>query len=634
MRLLFMLIFLSVVSCVGAQSLDSIQRLFPGEEAVMQNVFMHYTISVKNNEPAVESEETEQIKYLSAHAASYMSQYGFVQSDFQEVSKYQAYTMTSDNHKLKVQDFKTSNYKDASVFYDDVKQTRFDFPAVGAGAVGTLEIERVHHDAHLLSPFFFSRFIPVLKSELKVSFPKDMSVKYVLLGSDTSRINVVKESRGGQYHYIFTFINCPAGKNYPDAPNMSWYAPHVIFYIERFRNDKGETVPFLSSVDDLYHLNYSFLKTINKEISPELSHIVDSLTSKVSTDEQKARSIYSWVQKNIKYVAFEKGMEGFIPRDASLVCKRRFGDCKDMSSILTVMLNAAGIHAYYTWIGTRHLAYNFSKLPLPLVSNHMICTILLNGKYIFLDGTHPTCTFGMPPDGIQDKEAMLAIDENQYKILKVPVIEKAENVLTDSTFLELTNEGLKGKITEDLSGYFSIDIRGMLFYADATSLKERMKNRLGRGSNKFRLDSLYSIDTKKTEITKLKADFTLPDYARKIGGEWYINLNLFRFFEHEEIDYPKRTIPVESDYNFIQRYVTLLKIPEGCHITDLPEGKTYRNETWGFDMQYKVKDNWLILTQEFDNNSLLMQPAQFSAWNKVLENIFPMYKDVVSISQK
>jgi len=161
-----------------------------------------------------------------------------------------------------------------------------------------------------------------------------------------------------------------------------------------------------------------------------------------------------------------------------------------------------------------------------------------------------------------------------------------------------------------------------------------MKNRLGRGSNKFRLDSLYTIDTKKAETTKLKADFTLPDYARKIGGEWYINLNLFRFFEHEEIDYPKRTIPVESDYNFIRRYVTLLKIPDGCHITDLPEGKTYRNETWGFDMQYKVKDNWLILTQEFDNNMLLMQPSQFPAWNKVLENIFPLYKDVVSISQK
>jgi len=29
--------------------------------------------------------------------------------------------------------------------------------------------------------------------------------------------------------------------------------------------------------------------------------------------EEKARRIYSWVQQSIKYIAFEQGMEGFVP---------------------------------------------------------------------------------------------------------------------------------------------------------------------------------------------------------------------------------------------------------------------------------------------------------------------------------
>ena len=75
------------------------------------------------------------------------------------------------------------------------------------------------------------------------------------------------------------------------------------------------------------------------------------------TDEAKARRIYKWVQQNIKYVAFEDGMEGFIPRDASLVCSRRYGDCKDMASILTKMLQYSGVEACFVWIGTRSLPY-------------------------------------------------------------------------------------------------------------------------------------------------------------------------------------------------------------------------------------------------------------------------------------
>ena len=635
-RLLQLALGAIITMHVQSQSPEAIQQMFPGEEAVMQGISIHYTIDVKNDQPEVKSKETDQMKYLSAHAAGYMSQYGFVHSEFQEVLRYQAYTMTADNHKLKVQDFRTSNYNHASVFYDDVKQTRFDFPAIGPGAVGTLEIEKVHHDARLLPPFYFARRIPVLKSELKVSFPRDMSVKYALLGNDTDKIKIERDTKGSEYSYTFTFENCPAENDYPDAPDMSWYSPHVIFYIEKFKNDKGEVVPFLSSPDDLYHVNYGFLKSINKGISPDLKHIVDSLTVKLTDQEQKARTIYGWVQKNIKYVAFEKGMEGFVPRDANLVCTRRFGDCKDMSSILTVMLNAAGIPAYYTWIGTRHLAYSYHQLPLPLVSDHMICTIFINGKYIFLDGTHPTCIFGMPSEFIKDKEAMVAINENDYKILTVPAVEKSANVFIDSTYLELTDEGLKGKIVQSLRGYFSSDIRGMLRYADSKSLTQKMRSKLSRGSNKFGLDSLYEIDTRSDTVTKVYADFTLPDYARKAGNEWYINLNMFRYFEHQEIDYPKRDMPVESDFKFIHRSVTVLKIPANYRIAEIPEGVSFHNDIWGFDIQYKSneKENLVILTQEFDNNFLLMQPSQFSAWNKVLEKIFPSYKDVVSISTK
>jgi hypothetical protein len=631
--LTYFLYFLLRPTSIEAQSFDEIKKQYGLEHAVLLKNALHYNISIREGKPYVESSETEQIQYLTADASKYMSSYGFYHSDFQQLISYDAYTRTASDKKLKVTDFKTKSSTEDFVFYDDSKETTFNFPEVEEGAVGNLDVSWVNKNPYLLTPFYFERGIPVLKSELKITFPKDMTIKYRLLGEDTAKVTLKVEKTHKENSYTFTFNDCPSQRRYNDAPGSSWYATHLVFYIDNYKDENGKTITYLSNLDDLYKLSYDYIKSINEVVSPELKHIVDSLDIGTRNLEEKARNIYAWVQQHIKYVAFEQGMEGFIPRDASLVCSRRFGDCKDMSSILTVMMRYAGIPSYFTWIGTRDLAYNFSDLPLPLVSNHMICTIKLNGKYIFLDGTDPNCIFGLPSWAIQDKEAMISINEKEYKILRVPIVEKSVNTETDSTWLELTTAGIKGTVRKYLTGYFSDNARGSLTYISQNNLKQDMKESFRRGSNKFQLDSILIITPSNPDSTIFKASFTLPDYAKKLGDEWYLNLNLFKFYVDEEIDYPKRKMPIEYNFRYIKKFVTLLKIPDGYQVESFPQGKSFHNKVWGFDLSYEQKGNWLILTQEFDNDHLQITADQFEAWNKVLENLYPMYKETVSLTK-
>jgi transglutaminase-like putative cysteine protease len=616
-----------------AQNFESLQKQFPGEKAVLLNKSLQYNINIKNGQPYVESHETQQIEYLLGTATAYMGQYGFSHSDFQKLLTYEAYTRTPNDKKLKVSEFKTITDKEDFVFYDDVKETTFNFPAVEPGAIGNLDVSWHNTDPHLLSPYYFTNYMPAVNSELKLTVSKDISLKYKLIGLDTNNITVTVDNKHSGTVYTFQYKNCPSDKRYPDAPEFAWYSPHVIFYIENYKDDKGNVVPYLSNTNDLYKLQYGFIKTVNTTIDPGLKHIVDSLTLKLTTPESKAKSIYSWVQHNIKYVAFEDGMGGFVPRDAGMVCSRRFGDCKDMASILTEMMTAAKIPAYFTWIGTRDLPYKFSNVPLPLVSNHMICAIKLNGEFIFLDGTDPTCVFGLTPSGIQDKEAMIGISENEFKIVKVPVIAKEKNTVADTTWMELTKDGIKGKIKRDLRGYYAMNTYGHMMYWKDKDMKENMKDNFERGSNKFKLDT-FKIEKKETnnEIV-LNGEFTLPDYAKKLGTEYYLNLNLFKFFQNEQIDYPKRKMPIEHDFKWVRKYITMLKIPEGYKVTYLPQSKSFHNKVWGFEMQYTQKGNWITLTQEFDNESLMLDNDQFEQWNKVLENLLPLYKETLSLSQ-
>ncbi|MGN6639075.1 MAG: DUF3857 domain-containing protein, partial [Mucilaginibacter sp.] len=173
-----------------AQDLETVRKQFPDEKAVMLNKTLEYNITLKEGQPYVESHETQQIEYLSSSAAAYMGECGFSHSDFQELIAYEAYTRTPDDKKLKVSEFKTSTDKESFVFYDDVKETTFNFPAVEPGAVGNMQVSWHNKDPHLLTPFYFTNYIPAVNSELKLTVSKDINLKYLLMGLDTANISV------------------------------------------------------------------------------------------------------------------------------------------------------------------------------------------------------------------------------------------------------------------------------------------------------------------------------------------------------------------------------------------------------------------------------------------------------------
>ena len=140
----------------NGQTFESIRKQFPDEKAVLLNRTLEYNIDLKEGKPYVESHEVQQIEYLLGSATAYMGGYSFYHSSFQQLIAYEAYTRTPDDKKLKVNEFKTSTDKESFVFYDDVKQTTFNFPAVEPGAVGNLQVSWRNTDPHLLSAYYFT----------------------------------------------------------------------------------------------------------------------------------------------------------------------------------------------------------------------------------------------------------------------------------------------------------------------------------------------------------------------------------------------------------------------------------------------------------------------------------------------
>lgn len=616
---------------VTAQRAEDVRKKFPDQDMVMWKNITQYSISVVNDTPRVSSRDLEEWLSLTDNGA--MRKEGRIyHSGFHQLIDYKAYTVTTNGKTLPATDAKTISNPGSGVFYDDAKMTTFNFPGLTAGAISHIEYNTKHANPYLLSPSYIILGVPVVQGELKITCDANIKLRYLIKGVSRDLVKVKEEKKKNETVYTFTVKDAKNEDYYPDAPARPFWGTHVIFHIEQYRKADGQWVNFLSSPADLYRLYAGYVSGINKETGSELATVTDSIISGKTTDRAKAEAIYRWVQGNIKYVAFEDGMEGFVPRDANLVCHRRFGDCKDMASILTIMLRRAGMKAYYTWIGTRKLPYTYEETPLPLVDNHMICTLLLDDSYIFLDGTDPSCVFGIPADHIQGKEALVGIDGSRYKIITVPVVAKEENVYSDTTWMSLDDKLLKGEVKLHLRGYYATDLRTKLTYMSNTDKEKFSKELAGRASNKFSSEACqFGPDDQDKNTASFSCRFKLPDYGKNVAGNLFINMNLIRPYEHQEIDYPKRKIPVEWDFKFIKRFVTILRIPDGYQVDYLPADKQFSQEGFGFHFYYTRQGNEVIYTQLFFNEHLILQPSGFANWNKVLEHMFPQYKETVSL---
>jgi hypothetical protein len=630
----FILIALYISNSASAQKLDDIRKKFPDQDFVMLKSNTQYSITVENDTPRVVSKDIEQWLHLTENGA--MRKEGRIyHSGFHKLVDYQAYTITPNGKEIPAMDVKTKTNASSGIFYDDSKVTTFNYPSLGAGAISHLSYTLKHENPYLLTPNYMLFGVPVINGELKITCDNNIKLRYLVKGISKELVKVKEEKKKNETVYTFSIKDAKGEDFYPDAPSRPFWGTHVIFHIEQYRKSDGNWVNFLSKPEDLYRLYSGYVSNINKETGAEIKSVTDSLIRGKNTDREKAEAIYRWVQGHIKYVAFEDGMEGFIPRDANLVCHRRFGDCKDMASIITVMLKHAGLKAYYTWIGTRNLPYTYAETPLPLVDNHMISTLELNGEFIFLDGTDPSCVFGTPAGHIQGKEALVGIDKEHYKIIKVPVISHDLNVYADSTFITADEKMIHGDIRIYMKGYYATDLRSRLTYMGSNDKEKYAKELAGRASNKFAADGYqFHTELKDKNTMLFTTKFNLPDYGKNVAGNLFINMNLIRPYEHQEIDYPKRKTPIEFDYKFTKRFVTVLTVPEGYEVDYLPEGKSFEQEGFGFSFKYEKKDKQVVYTQEFTNDNMMLMPAQFSNWNKVLENLFPLYKETVSLTKK
>ena len=634
---LFLLLFSFQLSSQPGIELKAYQDKYKGESVV--NTLNHETIDISINkagELEVESVSESEYFYLNGTANNY-SKDRVTFSFFREVGDIEAYSLIPEEKKYKrldVREFNTEDARSSGIFHDDVKAYSFYFKGLVEGAKSRLKYPTTEKEARFISPFYFGNFIHLENQKFQVICDNGVEMKFAFFHMSESDIEYTKEVGNKRTTHTFYKAKSDKYKSDSQSPGAAYYLPHIVPRIASY-TVKGEKNQLLDTPEDLFSWYSELVKMKDNSGIDELKSLTDSITANCKSEQEKVEAIYYWVQKNVKYIAMESGLGGFVPEGASDVCKNKYGDCKGMSNLMHEMFNTQEIPTFLTWIGSNDIPYKYHETPTPNVDNHMILTYIHDDEYYFLDATGGYVPLGLPTSFIQGKQALIGKGE-EFEIKEVAVVPSNLNIEYDSTFIELKETGeILGRTVHIIEGLNNTFFRQRLA-SESYDVQKRFLNKLyQKGNNKFIIDSLTIENLDKIdEPIVVKYDFTLNDYVTHYKDESFLNLVLEKFYNDSEIK-ADREVPYKLEFASQLKYYTELKLPESYNIGHIPENVNHESDLFSFSIEYlKKAPNTIGLNVFTSEDYLILYPERFEEWNNSVSIWEKSTKDSIVLKKK
>ena len=633
-NILVIIVFIGIQSR-AQKTFDDYKKTYPDFNELILNDTKTYDISIENNKIKIIQDNFYESMILNENGINNNKE-SFAYSDLIKLMDYDAYTVITSNgkeKKIKVAQSNEKQSRENSVFYNDVKERQLIFTNLEAGAKKVYDYQTEFLDYHLLHSFIFGNNMPIVNSSLEVKLDKEINLGYKIFNDPNNAIEFSKTEKRGKWIYKWTMKDIKPIKFEENSSGFLHIIPHINIYIKDYTVNNTK-VEGLENVDKLYEYYKGFIKNLNEKETIELKTIAQEITAGYTTDEEKIKAIFYWVKDNIKYIAFENGYEGFIPREGSLVLERKFGDCKDMASIINALAKFANVkNVFIAWIGTRKIPYSYHDLATPAVDNHMIAVYKNGTDYVFLDATDGQTRYGLPTAFIQGKEALVSENDN-YKIIQVPIVKPEENTVKQTLKLTISNDKLVGSGNMVFNGYNRSDLLADIGDTSNKARFEMIKGIVEKGSNKFNLINYTEENIKDREKPYIiNFNFDLANYIIKIDKEIFVNLFLDRNFEKLTIE-KDRESKYEMDFLFHSEAVYELEIPQNYKVKYLPKNLTINNNLFAGEFKFELKDNKIVLNAMIEGKKILLEKSDFDLWNETIQQIKSNYSESIILIEK
>jgi transglutaminase-like putative cysteine protease/Flp pilus assembly protein TadD len=346
----------------------------------------------------------------------------------------------------------------------------------------------------------------------------------------------------------------------------------------------------VSSIPDWQNIVtwYNDLSNIQAKPDLEVRQLVAQLfpANQSFTPLEKAKKIYDYLLKNIRYssVPFRQG--AYVPQRASKVIQTRLGDCKDLSTLYASLAREVGLKANLVLINTRN--YGAKSMLLPSVEfNHCIVQVMIDDQTYYLELTDEHLPFGSLPNNDIGALALPIADNLPNQTPQLLTLQP-NNRATDTRFCRsavviknkdfdiTTMFRIGGSLTSNVRRAYktlnrqkritAIQKNIAINYPNAVSVKEVHFDNLDSITQTLTYDIQYNIKNEVIEVGELNS-FKLPFYQVFVKAS---------AFTEEKRNYPIQMWEYE-DCDSYQEEITM----------QLPEGKKWAEQPKNVQLEFK-----------------------------------------------
>ena len=259
---------------------------------------------------------------------------------------------------------------------------------------------------------------------------------------------------------------------------------------------------------------YYQLVSKSSELGDELKTLSADRVKGAGDKMEIARRLFGMVAKEVRYTGLEFGVSAIKPYDCNLVWGRKFGDCKDKSTLLVSLLRSQGIDAWVGLVNTEDAGVVHRKAPGSRHFDHAIVVVDVDfgegEKLVFCDPTIRYGDLGVISPSVADRPVLL-VKEKGGRLVRSP---KSSAGSYDYRFdLEMDQDGrLSGWVTWTTTGYYATGTVSRYEGMDRESAVRRMKDLVGRFfENATVIDvKIPEVDQTSSKKFEIKAFMTTP----------------------------------------------------------------------------------------------------------------------------
>ena len=519
----------------------------------------------------------------------------------------EAYTLQPDGTKVPLEpdQIRTQDASNGSDgIYSDEKEKLLIYPKVQVGSVLVYKYKSHQHTPDFPGHFFwsahYSPFYAWSDVEVNLTHAPGIDLKFSAKGATGGPQALWASDAPGTLRYQYRFKQDQFSVPEAGMVALQDFAPHIAVSSFKTYGDVG--------------VAYQVRAQPKAEVTPAIKALALKLTEKDTTPKDKARSLYNWVSKNIRYVGVYVGAGGYVPHEAQSILDNRYGDCKDHVTLLEALLSSVGIASSPALINSDD-AYKLPEPPTPGIFDHVITYIpSLN---LYLDSTSEFAPFGKLPGADLQKPVVLTASGTMGK---TPNVDIAKDFTESRSIMRIQKDGsVLGTSKSKMHGYEEIKSRqSQASYKDKDPegvVNKLLYRYLESGTGKIDTPDPKDLD----EPWYVNAEFKLDPMVNVPGpSALAIPVGLapgnIRWLAMAKANLQKKYPESCASKRHVEQ--VNLELPAGIAVTSIPANVTFKKGDLTYTARYTRKGSSLVSHRELviKRKERFCQPSDETDW--------------------